>query len=48
MGKNANGAGTKIDEVPNRDLYRTRYTDANGKRRTLYGKNTVSFTVPEL
>lgn len=39
MGKNANGAGAKIDEVPNRDLYRTRYTDANGKRRTLYGKS---------
>ena len=39
MSKNANGAGAKIDRVPNRDLYRTRYTDASGKRRTLYAKS---------
>ena len=36
--KRANGEGTKIVKVPNRDLYSARYTDANGKRRTVYAK----------
>src|SRR5918994_6255879 len=38
MPKNANGEGTKIVKVPDRDLFKARYTDANGKRRTVYGK----------
>jgi integrase len=38
MAKRANGEGTKIVKVPDRDLYRARYTDARGKRRTVYGK----------
>ncbi len=38
MGKNANGAGGKIKKMPNRDLYRARYTDGNGKQRSVYGK----------
>ncbi len=39
MAKRANGEGTKIVKVPNRDLYSARYTDANGKRRTVYAKS---------
>ena len=39
MAKRANGEGTKIVKVPDRDLYKARYTDANGKRRTVYGKS---------
>ena len=38
MAKRANGEGTKIVKVPDRDLYKARYTDTNGKRRTVYGK----------
>ena len=38
MAKRANGEGTKIVKVPDRNLYKARYTDANGKRRTVYGK----------
>lgn len=38
MGKNANGAGGKIKKMPNRDLYRARYTDVNGKQKSVYGK----------
>jgi hypothetical protein len=38
MAKRANGEGTKIVKVPDRDLYKARYTDAGGKRRTVYGK----------
>jgi len=38
MAKRANGDGTKIVNVPDRDLYKARYTDAGGKRRTVYGK----------
>ena len=38
MSKNANGEGTKIVKVPERDLFKARYTDAKGKRRTVYGK----------
>src|SRR5215203_2024220 len=38
MAKRANGEGTKIVKVPDRDLYKARYTDARGKRRTVYGK----------
>jgi integrase len=38
MAKRANGEGTKIVMVPDRDLYKARYTDAGGKRRTVYGK----------
>lgn len=39
MSKNANGAGGKVKKMPNRDLYRARYTDANGKQKNVYGKN---------
>lgn len=39
MAKRANGEGTKIVKVPNRDLYSARYTDTNGKRRTIYGQS---------
>jgi hypothetical protein len=38
MAKRANGEDTKIVKVPNRNLYKTRYTDARGKCRTVYGK----------
>ena len=38
MAKRANGEGTKIVKVPDRDLYKARYTVAGGKRRTVYGK----------
>jgi len=38
MAKRANGEGTKIVKVPNRNLYSARYTDAGGKRWTVYGK----------
>ena len=38
MAKRANGEGTKIVKVADRDLYKARYTDARGKRRTVYGK----------
>jgi len=38
MAKRANGEGTKIAKVPDRDLYKARYTDAGGKRRTMYGR----------
>jgi len=38
VAKRANGEGTKIVKVPDRDLYKARYTDTNGKRRTVYGK----------
>lgn len=38
MSKQANGAGSKIKRMPNRDLYRARYTDPNGKQRSVYGK----------
>jgi hypothetical protein len=38
MAKRANGEGTKIVKVPDRDLYKARYTDAGVKRRTVYGK----------
>lgn len=39
MGKNPNGSGGKVKKMPNRDLYRARYTDANGKQKSVYGKN---------
>ena len=42
MAKRANGEGTKIVKVPNRNLYNARYTDANGKRRTVYGKSKLA------
>lgn len=38
MGKNANGAGTPPKKMKNRDLYRARYTDSNGKQKSVYGK----------
>jgi hypothetical protein len=38
MAKRANGEGTKIVKVPDRDLYKARYTDARAKRRTVYSK----------
>lgn len=37
MGKNANGAGTPPKKMPGRDLYRARYTDPNGKQKSVYG-----------
>jgi len=41
MAKRANGEGTKIVKGPDRNLYNARYTDANGKRRTFYGKSKL-------
>jgi integrase len=41
MAKRANGEGTKIVKVPNRNLYNARFTDANGKRRSVYGKSKL-------
>lgn len=38
MGKNANGTGTTPKKVKGRDLYRARYTDGNGKQKSVYGK----------
>jgi integrase len=38
MAKRANGEGTKIVKLPDRDLYKACYTVAGGKRRTVYGK----------
>jgi integrase len=39
MGKHANGTGTTPKKMKNRDLYRAKYTDANGKQKSVYGKN---------
>ncbi len=38
MTKNANGAGSKIKKMPGRDLYRARYTDGDGRQKSVYGK----------
>ncbi len=39
MGKNANGSGTPPKKMAGRDLYRARYTDANGKQKSVYHKD---------
>lgn len=38
MGKHANGTGTTPKKMKNRDLYRAKYTDGNGKQKSVYGK----------
>lgn len=37
--KGANGSGTPPKKMPGRDLYRARYTDANGKQKSVYDKD---------
>lgn len=39
MGKNANGSGTPPKKMKDRDLYRARFTDANGKQKSVYDKD---------